>query len=755
MAGEAEDEQSLFEGSLPPEFSETNELVSISDLEKLEHELRGSNNTGAQALERTNLNFDIEKQRLLHDLHLCKMEVSKKVLQIDNLKADHMAMLEELEEKLQDGEHERNLLQTKLKSQQGIYASAQDEMRNRHESMRSELEKILKRQQDLELINEKLQAEAGELRRNIGLITLPVMSSETFSCLKFTNEQTLSLRDFVLLKIHLIAQPLTEEVAKLKKELHENAHQAGYFKDQYEQIVNKFSDEHKKHADLVVRFQKQSIELKETEKLIKEGDYRIKTFDHIKSERDALRSDFDSLKVELNNVELSYQGLQRERDEMKSDLVAAKQSITLLQRDKEYLSMNSSELNEKVANLEERLRSAVSHAQDMQKAREESYEKFIASRDQSRMDYEDKLKNELDDVKTKMEQDMQRVKTNLIEMHERDRKCLKESYDQLLVEKDRAVVSEREAVERYDKLWQEHQRIKSDSEATVSKIESDARVKLFEADRTIVSLEESLQSARTAQLENDKLSKKLDVFTKEYQLLQLSTEKEITKLKLEIKEKEEKLKSLENRHQQFGSGQHKALFQNFDAVEENDFEFDPFGNVTNNEISHKSKFQYVRRVVELERENSRLSKEIENLQESIRKRETDSYNFDLGLVAPDFSSDQPYQLLLNRLKSSELEREKKERQIREMRSQNSALEMRVTQLQFDIDRLLNNRKEIILIKEALRKQIAVHEASHDSNGEEEEESCVTFSDKENEMNGPSMLKLTKPKWVNKLKNASR
>ena len=755
MAGEAEDEQSLFEGSLPPEFSETNELVSISDLEKLEHELRISNNTGAEALERTNLNFDIEKQRLLHDLHLCKMEVSKKVLQIDNLKADHMAMLEELEEKLQDGEHERNLLQTKLKSQQGIYANAQEEMRKRHESMRSELEKIFKRQQDLELINEKLQAEAGELRRNIGLITLPVMSSETFSRLKFTNEQTLSLRDFVLLKIHLIAQPLTEEVAKLKKELHEVTHQAGYFKDQYEQIVNKFSDEHKKHADLVVRFQKQSIELKETEKLIKEGDYRIKTFDHIKSERDALRSDFDSLKVELNNVELSYQGLQRERDEMKSDLVAAKQSITLLQRDKEYLSMNSAELNEKVVNLEERLRSAVSHAQDMQKAREESYEKYIASRDQSRMDYEDKLKNELDDVKTKMEQDMQRVKTNLIEMHERDRKCLKESYDQLLVEKDRAVVSEREAVERYDKLWQNYQRIKSDSEATVSKIESDARVKLFEADRTIVSLEESLQSARTAQLENDKLSKKLDVFTKEYQLLQLSTEKEITKLKLEIKEKEEKLKSLENRHQQFGSGQHKALFQNFDAVEENDFEFDPFGNVTNNEISHKSKFQYVRRVVELERENSRLSKEIENLQESIRKPETDSYNFDLDLVAPDFSSDQPYQLLLNRLKSSELEREKKERQIREMRSQNSALEMRVTQLQFDIDRLLNNRKEIILIKEALRKQIAVHEASHDSNGEEEEESCVTFSDKENEMNGPSMLKLIKPKWVNKLKNASR
>ena len=753
MATEQDDEQqSLFEGSLPPEFSEMNEPLSISDMEKLDHEFRGPNDAERAAMGRSNPNFDIEKQRLLHDLHLCKMEVSKKVLQIDNLKADQMAILEEMDEKLQDCEHERNLLQTKLKSQQGIYANAQEDMRKRHEGMRSELEKILKRQQDLELINEKLQAEAGELRRNIGLISLPVMSSETFSRLKFTNEQALSLRDFVLLKIHLIAQPLTDDIEKLKKELHEVSHQASYFKDQYEQIVNKFSEEHKKHADLVVRFQKQSIELKETEKLIKEGDYRIKTYDDVKAERDNLRSEFDSLKVELNNVELSYQGLQRERDEMKSDLVAAKQSINLLQRDKEYLSMNNSELNEKVASLEERMRSAVSHAQDMQKAREESYEKYIASRDQSRMDYEDKLKSELEDVKTKMEQDMQRVKTNLIEMHERDRKCLKESYDQLLIEKDRAIISERESVERYDKLWQDYQRIKSDSEATISKVESDARVKLFEADRTIVSLEESLQSARTAQLENDKLSKKLDVFAKEYQLLQLSTEKEIARLKLDLRERDEKLRNLETKSHQFGTSHSKSMFSNFDLAEEPNFELDPFENMVDNDVNLKSKFQYARRVVELERENSLLGKEIESLQEFIRKLETGAFNFDSGLLAPDLTSDQPYQLLLNRLKTSELDKEKKERQIREMRSQNSALETRVTQLQFDIDRLLNNRKEIILIKEALRKQIAAHETSKES---DEDESYVTFSDKENEANGPTILKLTKPKWVNKLKNASR
>jgi len=60
-------------------------------------------------LKKKKLKNEYEKKQLLHDLQLLKIELSQKSLVIDNLKAQHMSKIEELEEKLHDALHKKQV----------------------------------------------------------------------------------------------------------------------------------------------------------------------------------------------------------------------------------------------------------------------------------------------------------------------------------------------------------------------------------------------------------------------------------------------------------------------------------------------------------------------------------------------------------------------------------------------------------------------------------------------------------------------
>jgi len=56
------------------------------------------------------------------------------------------------------------------------------------------------------------------------------------------------------------------------------------------------------------------------------------------------------------------------------------QSVTLMQKDKEYLNKQNMELNVRCAHQEDRLDRLQSQLEDTKKAREDAYEKYVASR---------------------------------------------------------------------------------------------------------------------------------------------------------------------------------------------------------------------------------------------------------------------------------------------------------------------------------------------------------------------------------------
>ncbi|MGH0162793.1 UNVERIFIED_CONTAM: hypothetical protein FKN15_061555 [Acipenser sinensis] len=59
----------------------------------------------------------IERKELLHNVQLLKIELSQKTLSIDNLKVEYLTKIEELEEKLNDALHQKQLLALRLDNQ--------------------------------------------------------------------------------------------------------------------------------------------------------------------------------------------------------------------------------------------------------------------------------------------------------------------------------------------------------------------------------------------------------------------------------------------------------------------------------------------------------------------------------------------------------------------------------------------------------------------------------------------------------------
>lgn len=56
------------------------------------------------------------------------------------------------------------------------------------------------------------------------------------------------------------------------------------------------------------------------------------------------------------------------------------QSVTLMQKDKEYLNKQNMELNVRCAHQEDRLDRLQTQLEDTKKAREDAYEKYVVSR---------------------------------------------------------------------------------------------------------------------------------------------------------------------------------------------------------------------------------------------------------------------------------------------------------------------------------------------------------------------------------------
>ncbi|XP_006076099.2 progesterone-induced-blocking factor 1 isoform X1 [Bubalus bubalis] len=676
----------------------------------------------------------IERKELLHNIQLLKIELSQKNMMIDNLKVDYLTKIEELEEKLNDALHQKQLLALRLDNQ---LTFQQKDARKYQELMKQEMETILLRQKQLEETNLQLREKAGDIRRNLRDFEL---TEEQYMKLKSFPEDQLSIPEYVSIRFYELVNPLRKEICELQVKKNDLAEELSANKGQLKQLTETYEEDRRNYSELQIRCQRLALELADTKQLIQQGDYRQENYGKVKSERDALEQEATDLRRKYEILEASHITQAKERSELSKEVATLQQTVTLLQKDKDYLNRQNMELSVRCAHEEDRLERLQAQLEETKKAREEMYEKYVTSRDRYKTEYENKLRDELEQIKLKTNQEIDQLRSASREMYERENRNLREARDNAVAEKDRAVMAEKNALEKHDQLLDRYRELQLSAESKVTEFLHQSKIKSFESERAQLLQEETARNLTQCQLECEKYQKKLEVLTKEFYSLQASSEKRITELQAQNSEHKARLDTYEKLEKELD----EIIMQTAEIDDEVEaervlFSYGYGANVpTTAKRRLKQSVHLARRVLQLEKQNSLVLKDLDHQKNQVTQlsQELDRANSLLN------QTQQPYRYLIEsvRQRDSKIDSLKKcitelEKDVSNLNKEKSALQQMKDQMALDLEQLLNHREEL-----AAMKQIITHMRSKRSEDNlrftKMESKNVTGNQKSKTLNAP-------------------
>ncbi|XP_002914419.1 progesterone-induced-blocking factor 1 isoform X1 [Ailuropoda melanoleuca] len=649
----------------------------------------------------------IERKELLHNIQLLKIELSQKNMMIDNLKVDYLTKIEELEEKLNDALHQKQLLTLRLDNQ---LTFQQKDARKYQELMKQEMETILLRQKQLEETNTQLREKAGDIRRNLRDFEL---TEEQYMKLKGFPEDQLSIPEYVSVRFYELVNPLRKEISELQVKKNDLSEELSENKGQLKQLTESYVEDRRNYSELQIRCQRLALELADTKQLIQQGDYRQENYDRVKSERDALEQEIIELRRKHEILEASHITQAKERSELSKEVTTLQQTVTLLQKDKDYLNRQNMELSVRCAHEEDRLERLQAQLEETKKAREEMYEKYVTSRDHYKTEYENKLHDELEQIRLKTNQEINQLRSASREMYERENRNLREARDNAVAEKDRAVMAEKDALEKHDQLLDRYRELQLSTESKVTEYLHQSKLKSFESERVQLIQEETARNLTQCQLECEKYQKKLEVLTKEFYSLQASSEKRITELQSRNSEHQARLDIYERLEKELDEIiMQTAEIENEDEAERVLFSYGYGANVpTTAKRRLKQSVHLARRVLQLEKQNSLVLKDLEHQKEQVTQlsQELNRANSLLN------QAQQPYRYLIEsvRQRDSKIDSLKEcitqlEKDVSNLNKEKSALLQMKNQMALDLEQLLNHREELAAMKQIVTNMRSKH-----------------------------------------------
>uniref|UniRef100_A0A8C9NRL4 Progesterone immunomodulatory binding factor 1 n=1 Tax=Serinus canaria TaxID=9135 RepID=A0A8C9NRL4_SERCA len=642
----------------------------------------------------------IERKELLHNLQLLKIELSQKNLMIDNLKVEYLTKIEELEEKLNDATHQKQLLSLRLDSQ---LALQQEDARKHQALMKQEMETILLRQKQLEETNYQLRERAGDIRRSLRDLEL---TDECYEKLKALPEDQLSIPEYVSVRFYEVVHSLRRELSDLQMKKESLTEELSGYRSQLKSLTEGYEDERRSRSELEVRCQRLTLELADTKQLIQQGDYRQQNYDKVKCERDVFEHELSELRRNYEILEVSYKTQTKERNDLAKELATIQQSLNLLQKDKDYLNRQNMELSVRCAHEEDRLERLQIQLEDAKKAREEMYEKYVSSRDHYKAEYEKRLHEELEQIRLKTNQEIEQLRSTSKEMYERENRNLREARDNAVAEKERAVTAEKESLRKYDQLLEQYRQMQLGTESRVAELLHQSKLKSFETEHVQLMQQETAKNLSQCQMECEKYQRKLEVLTKEFYSLQSSSETRITELQTQNSEFQARLDTYEKLEKELD----EIILQTAEMEDEVEaervlFSYGYGANVpTTAKRRLKQSVHLARRLLQLEKQNSLLVKDLEHQKEQVIQisQELDRANSLLN------QAQQPYKYLIETVQQRDSQISLQKEHITQLEKDFSLLNKEKTallrvknQMAADLERLLNDREELATMKQII------------------------------------------------------
>uniref|UniRef100_A0A3Q3C607 Progesterone immunomodulatory binding factor 1 n=1 Tax=Haplochromis burtoni TaxID=8153 RepID=A0A3Q3C607_HAPBU len=553
----------------------------------------------------------IERKELLHNIQLLKIELSQKNLIIDNMKADHMSKIEELEERLNDALHQKQVLVLRLDNQLKL---TQEENRKQQALRKQEMEAILLRQQQLEETNRQLCEKAGELRRSLRDLDL---SQDRYQELRGLPEDKISIQEYVAMRFYEVVTPLRAQLVELSLKDSSVTEELGMHRTKMKTLIESYEEERRLRTELEMRSQRLTLELADTKQQIQDGDYPY---------------------------ELS--------------IFPTKATVHILGS---VLVPETQFLNSTWG------------------------------------------KNELENIRLKTSQEIDNLQRTSREMYERENRNLREARDGAVLERDRAVAAERDAQSRYDQLLEQFRQLQLGTDSRVAELSNQAKLHSFEAERVKVQLRTIVLNIIVCLSVSPPAAKLL---TQEFYRLQTSSERRVAELQTQNAEQASRLETYEKLEQELDQVTMQAAeIENEEEAERVLFSYGYGANVpTTAKRRLKQSVHLARRVLQLERQNTSLRRELES-----HKSQTGQISEEL-LAANQLleQTQQPYSYLIETVRQRDAQISiLKERvtslegNVSSLRKERTALEQVKNNMAADLERLLNHQEELAMMKQVL------------------------------------------------------
>uniref|UniRef100_A0A8C5BE24 Progesterone immunomodulatory binding factor 1 n=1 Tax=Gadus morhua TaxID=8049 RepID=A0A8C5BE24_GADMO len=609
----------------------------------------------------------IERKELLHNIQRLKIELSQKNLAIDNMKVDHLTSIEESEERLNDALHQKQVLALRLDSQLKL---AQEENRKQQSLRKQEMDGILQRQQQLEETNRQLCDRAGQLRRSLRELDI---SQAKYQELQAQPDDKLSIPEYVAMRFYEVVTPLRGQLTDLQLRTGGLTEELDTHRNQSKTLMESYDEERRLRTELEMRCQRLTLDLADTKQNIQEGDYRRENYPSLKRERDGLEVEVKELRRRMETLDLAHSGQSREKDGLSKEVAALQQSVSLLQKDKDYLHRQNMELSVRCAHEEDRLERLQVQLEDTKRAREEVYEKYVSSRDQYKSEYEAKLREELESIRLKTGQEIDHLQR-------RD-----------------AVPCQRGSALHALVLYRQ---LQLGTDSRVAELSNQTKLSSFEAERAHMVQEETAKALGLCQVECEKQQKKLEMLTQEFYGLQTVSEKRAVELQAQNAEQAARLQTYERLEQELDQVTMQAAeIENEEEAERVLFSYGYGANVpTTAKRRLQQSVHLARRVLQLERQNTSL------------RREVEKHTTQTGHISEELSTanrllqqtQQPYSYLIETVRQRDAQVASLKEQVASLEDSVSSLRKERTALQqvqnkmaADLERLLNHREVLL------------------------------------------------------------
>jgi progesterone-induced-blocking factor 1 len=472
-----------------------------------------------------------------------------------------------------------------------------------------------------------------------------------------------------------------EKLQRTEKELiHHQAHSGSYVKDlerKHEELVSENSRIHKQ-LDLVA-------------KTIEENREKASRFDEIDRElKKEIQNRYkleNQVEVQLNQITQ----LSRNVEDSRILLDNKNKELDLLSKDKSYLSKQNSSLQDKLQRLEDRNDRLEIEIVEAKNSAQSYLNRLLDTKTERSTQFEEKFRKEISDLRDRHSKELDQIKTNLNEVHEKRVEYLLEAKEAAERKLLRLEQDYKDKSEAYDMLMLEFRSTQNRMEESLQELRSELRIKSEDLERTHNIYEDTLNAHRHSREENELLKAKVDVLRQEFYKSESKCTQENAELKAQLAVAKENLM------------QYALIEQELDeAIKNQDIEGIQAPTTSKRRIQQslelaKQLKDKQKQLDSIRNQNLRLSSDLETC--------TNELTFAKKLLN---QTEQPYGYLIKQLEekekeTSELRRSfnKSQQKLSEISSEYDILAKKNSELENDIKQILSKKDAIESLKTML------------------------------------------------------